>query len=179
MKTIWHNKDIWNDPKFRQVPAWAKTLYFYIYDNCDPAGFWDIDLEFANVFCRFDSPVTVDEAAQALRGFLWHPKEDLFLVSHFIEQTQSGTTIACSNPPHVKVLEAMVERAEHGVKDIVECLSKANPLIRWETPENAPPSHIKEKQRINAYRRAILYWSKLRPEQQPPTTEEPRVVANF
>ncbi len=39
----------WNDVWFRKLSPEAKTLFEYLRDNCDIAGFWEIDFEVASL----------------------------------------------------------------------------------------------------------------------------------
>ncbi len=184
MKTIWHNKEIWDDPKFRKTPAWAKALYFHVYDKCDEAGFWDFDMTFAQAYLNFDEPKTVEEVEHALSGFLWRPKDDLFLVPNFINQTQAGTSINPSQPPHVKVLEAMVERKRGGLVDVGDVIKEANPSLKFERTEDVE-AHGENQQR--ALKRAVVFHHELgmnetENETAPPSQSEPeeeRIEANF
>jgi hypothetical protein len=47
----------WRDPWFRRLSPLAKLLYCYLTDNCDPAGFIDLDLEAA----EFDVGARIEE----------------------------------------------------------------------------------------------------------------------
>jgi hypothetical protein len=40
----------WEDPWFRRLPPAAKTLFEYLRDRCDIAGFWEVDLGTAAFF---------------------------------------------------------------------------------------------------------------------------------
>ena len=158
MKIIWHNKEIWDDPKFRRTPAWAKALYFHVYDKCDEAGFWDFDMTFAQAYLNFDEPKTVEEVEHALNGFLRRTKDELFLVPNFINQTQAGTSINPSQPPHVKVLEAMVERKRGGLVDVGDLVKEANPSLEFERTEDVE-AHGENQQR--ALKRAVVFHHEL------------------
>ena len=35
----------WHDPWFRKLPLKFKCFWFYICENCDPAGVWNVDME--------------------------------------------------------------------------------------------------------------------------------------
>lgn len=160
MKIIYHNKELWNDPKFRNTPAWSKALYFYIYDNCDPAGFWDIDMAFAQAFLNFEVPKTVDDVRTALVGdFLWQSKDNLFLIRNFINTTQKRTSLLPSQPPHVKVLEAMIKRSRDGLENVVEVVRKANPGLAFSSIEDANPNGTNQ---LNAVEKSKAYYTELK-----------------
>jgi|TARA_B100001093_G_C26751443_1_gene981338 hypothetical protein len=160
MKIIYHNKQIWNDPKFRNTPAWAKALYFYIYDNCDPAGFWDIDMGFAQAFLNLEETKTIDEVQNALRGrFLWQPKDDLFLVKSYIDQTQVGEYLLPSQPANVKVFEAMAERSRDGLENVVDIITKANPELKFGDIAIEEPQAPQQK---NALKKARKHYEELK-----------------
>ena len=42
----------WTDPWFRRLRPLSKVLFLYICDNCDIAGFWEIDLELAAIHIK-------------------------------------------------------------------------------------------------------------------------------
>ena len=39
------NVEIWDNPKFRKIPAIYKAFFLYLYGACDPAGLWQIDMD--------------------------------------------------------------------------------------------------------------------------------------
>lgn len=39
--------DKWKDPWFRRLPCKYKSFWEYLRDNCDQAGFWKVDLDYA------------------------------------------------------------------------------------------------------------------------------------
>ena len=184
MKIIWHNKEIWDDPKFRRTPAWAKALYFHVYDKCDAAGFWDFDMELAQAYLNLDESKTLEEVEHALNGFLWRPKDELFLVPNFVNQTQKGSTINPSQPPHVKVLEAMVERKRDGLVDVGDLIKQANPSLEFERTEDV---NVGGQNQENALKRATKFYEELKAngtesETAPPSQSEPeetKLKANF
>ncbi len=56
--------DKWKKPFLKGLPAAYKLLWFYICDDCDHAGIWQVDIEVACL--RIGEDVTVEEAIKVL-----------------------------------------------------------------------------------------------------------------
>jgi hypothetical protein len=54
----------WKKDFIKSLPAKMKLLWFYILDDCDHAGIWEVDLEVASL--RIGEPITYEEAFTAL-----------------------------------------------------------------------------------------------------------------
>ena len=54
----------WTDPWFRRLPPKFKSLWEYLRDNCDQAGFWKVDVDYA-IF-HIGESFTPQEALSAL-----------------------------------------------------------------------------------------------------------------
>jgi hypothetical protein len=50
----------WKKDFIKSLPAKMKLLWFYILDDCDHAGIWEVDLEVASI--RIGESITYDEA---------------------------------------------------------------------------------------------------------------------
>jgi len=48
----------WSDPWFRRLNQDLKVLWFFLFENCDQAGFWKKDCELASFFCGY----TIDDS---------------------------------------------------------------------------------------------------------------------
>lgn len=76
----------WRDPWFRRLSPTGKILFLYLCDNCDNAGFWEIDLDLAafetgiqtrgieGAFEELSSRYETDKRFIWLRNFLRHQK---------------------------------------------------------------------------------------------------------
>jgi len=70
----------WQDPWFRKLSPTAKLLWLYLCDQCDVAGFWEIDWERAafETGCEAKSLKTAMEELgnryESLGRFIWLPK---------------------------------------------------------------------------------------------------------
>lgn len=58
------NSGKWADKWFRNLPPYSKTLYWYLWDVCDIAGFWEIDLDHAT----YHTKIPDDEIEGAFKG---------------------------------------------------------------------------------------------------------------
>lgn len=54
----------WKKEFIKGLPAKMKLLWFYILDDCDHAGIWEVDMEVASL--RIGEPIKYDEALLAL-----------------------------------------------------------------------------------------------------------------
>jgi len=57
------NPERWSTPRFRKLSAMTKLLYLYLLDNCDWAGFLEIDSE----RIAFDTGISIDEVDHSLK----------------------------------------------------------------------------------------------------------------
>ena len=80
----------WSDKLFRKWKPETKLLFLFILDNCDCAGFWEVDLEVAAFYIGLDVG-TLTESFKELedrflsdgkfiwvKSFLMHQKHDSF-----------------------------------------------------------------------------------------------------
>jgi hypothetical protein len=58
------NSGKWSDKWFRNLSPYSKTLYWYLWDVCDIAGFWEIDLDHA----AYHTKIPEDEIEGAFKG---------------------------------------------------------------------------------------------------------------
>ena len=58
------NSGKWADKWFRNLSPYAKTLYWYLWDVCDIAGFWEIDFDHA----AYHTKIPEDEIQGAFKG---------------------------------------------------------------------------------------------------------------
>lgn len=77
MASRFTNSEKWADSWFRNLSPYSKTLYWYLWDACDIAGFWEIDLEHA-VYHTKISEAEIKGAFKGLsrgyvknNGFIW------------------------------------------------------------------------------------------------------------
>jgi len=59
----------WDDKWFRQLSPNAKVLYWYIWDKCDIAGFWEVDLEGAVFHTKIAEGSIRGAFEELMRGF--------------------------------------------------------------------------------------------------------------
>lgn len=78
----------WEDKYFRKLSPEAKLLYWYMWDRCDIAGFWEVDLHLAafcigydesrlqEAFKELSSRYILDTKVVWIKSFLKHQKND-------------------------------------------------------------------------------------------------------
>jgi hypothetical protein len=101
MSNRFTNTEKWKDSLFRRLPPNAKLLYFYILDNCDCAGFWEVDLDLAAFNIRID----VEEMKKAFA--ILHSRfltDDKYVwVKSFIRFQQKGNILNPKNNAHIGI----------------------------------------------------------------------------
>lgn len=114
----------WRDPWFRRLSSNAKLAYFYILDNADNAGVWQVDQDMAN----FQIGATLDWAAiQAELGDRIHELCDgsKWLVTRFIS-FQFGTLMPDCKP-HQQVLRLI---SQHQIERVCKGYPKGNHTLK-------------------------------------------------
>ena len=100
----------WKDAWFRRLKPAEKLLWFYIIDNCDNAGFFEMDVE----MCEFLTGMKSEHIESALAGLSSRliAGEGLFYVTNFLKH-QKNATLNPENNAHKQII-ALIE--EHKPK---------------------------------------------------------------
>lgn len=76
--------DKWKKPFIRKLPTKYKVLWFYIIDECDHAGIWQVDLEVAEI--RTGEKFNEDEAKEIFEGkIIVFDNSEKWFIPSFIE----------------------------------------------------------------------------------------------
>ena len=111
--------DKWRSPSFRKLPPEDKLIYFFIYENCDNAGFMELDLELIS----FHTLIPVEGVRTAIKslcsrfdiidGVLW-VREFLF--------DQKNIPLNPMNNAHKQIATIIAERTEFlDAQDLLPC----------------------------------------------------------
>ena len=117
----------WEDKFFRKLSPAAKLLYWYMWDRCDIAGFWEVDLHLAS-FCIGVCEAELESAFEELsdkyivvRGSVW--------IKTFLKH-QRNENLDLNNPAHIGILRKIAEHKSFSEK-ILNILGKGDlvPLL--------------------------------------------------
>jgi hypothetical protein len=132
----------WNRPWYRKLGANGRDLWNYLHENCDHAGFFDIDCEKLSFILGFE--VTRQMINTVLRGkFLTVGSDRIFLFA-FIE-FQYGTLSETSRP-HAAVIKKL--KSERVWEEYVKGISKGiHTLKEQEQDKEQDKDQDKEKEK--------------------------------
>jgi len=104
----------WNDPWFRKLTPTAKLMCLYLYDRCDIAGFWEIDLEAA----AFDIGVKNKDILEAMKELerCYEVNGDRIWITRFIN-FQGNKDLNEQNKAHLGIIRLL--RAREGFSENV------------------------------------------------------------
>ena len=102
----------WTDKWFRKLSVHEKLLFLWLVDNCDNAGFWEVDLELA----AQQIGVSEAEATGAWEGLCraYSTQGEYVWVKRFI-RVQGNCPLNPDNNAHKQILSLFQEHADFGV----------------------------------------------------------------
>lgn len=102
----------WTDKWFRKLSVCEKLLFLWLVDNCDNAGFWEMDIELAAV----QIGVTDPEALGAWQGLsrAYVAQGDYVWIRRFI-RVQGNCPLNPDNNAHKQILTLFQEHADFGI----------------------------------------------------------------
>lgn len=112
----------WADPWFRKLPPKIKLFWFYVTENCDPAGVWKVDLELASFMIGQSYKET--EIFQGLGNRIERVGQgsDYWLIPQFCRFQYGITEFRDDFNPHKPILNSLrkhniVSRVSQGLAD--------------------------------------------------------------
>lgn len=99
----------WRDPWFRSLKPSQKLLFLFIVDNCNNAGFWEEDKDYA---C-YATGMNVEEYEGAVKGLARGliGASGWYWVKNFLKH-QKNDTINPENRAHVQILKLLAEQSQ-------------------------------------------------------------------
>ena len=97
----------WEDPWFRKLPPYGKLMILYLYDKCDIAGFWEIDLEAA----AFKIGISHQEALEAIKGLerAYETNGEYIWIKRFV-RFQGNKDLNENNKAHLGIIRLLQAR---------------------------------------------------------------------
>lgn len=102
--------DKWRDPWFRSLPAPAKLVFFYMIDNCNNAGFHELDQELMVMLTGMRKE-HVEGALKALERGIIGPIDGWYWVRRFLRH-QKNEDLNPSNPAHKQIISLIKDQSE-------------------------------------------------------------------
>lgn len=118
----------WNDPWFRKLKAGEKLIFLYLIDNCDNAGFYEIDIDMMSFQIGIESD-KIQGAIEGLsrgllgaNGYLW--------VKNFLRH-QKNWPLNPDNNAHKQIINIFLDQEKNfkGCKEYNEKLGAIKGLI--------------------------------------------------
>ena len=110
----------WDDTWFRSLSPNAKVLYWYIWDKCNIAGFWEIDLEGAKFHTKISKRGIEGAFEELQRGF--ETNGSYIWLRRFLYH-QKNLPLKPENPAHKGILR-LIEEYKHLFPNILSLLEK-------------------------------------------------------
>ena len=115
----------WRDPWFRSLPAPAKLVFFYFIDNCNNAGFHELDKELMVILTGM-KPEHCEGALKALTRGIKGPYEGWYWIRRFLRH-QKNDEINPENMAHKQIITLIKDQVER-FKDCPEFQDSLAPL---------------------------------------------------
>ncbi len=102
----------WTDKWFRKLSVHEKLLFLWLVDNCDNAGFWEVDLELA----AQQIGITEAETTGAWQGLCraYSTQGEYVWIKRFI-RVQGNCPLNPDNNAHKQILSLFQEHADFGI----------------------------------------------------------------
>jgi hypothetical protein len=96
----------WKDTFFRKLPPYAKLLYSFILDNCDCAGFWEIDLDLAAFHTGIDEGELKAAFDEIRSRFIFDGEKKYVWCRNFLKH-QGNANLDVQSKPHIGILRCI------------------------------------------------------------------------
>jgi len=78
------NSDKWKDKFLKNLPCHLKLFWFYIQDDCDHAGIWQVDMEVASI--RVGEELNLEECKEAFKEeIVIFDNDEMWFIPSFID----------------------------------------------------------------------------------------------
>ncbi len=102
----------WTDKWFRKLSVCEKLLFLWLVDNCDNAGFWEVDLELAALQIGMTEGDVLGAWQGLRRAYIEHG--EYVWVKRFI-RVQGNCPLNPENNAHKQILALFQEHADFGI----------------------------------------------------------------
>lgn len=158
----------WTDPWFRKLSPKMKLFWFFITENCDAAGIWNVDLDLASFL--IGDTYTQEEVIGAFEGRIVAKTEAYWFIPQFVD-FQYGELKEDYNP-HRPVIQSL---KKHGISRVLQPLLKASPSLMDKGKDKDKDKNIYISNSFSAFwsayprkigkGKAESLWKKIKPDQ--------------
>ena len=145
--------DKWKSPSFRKMPATQKLLLFYLYENCDNAGFIEWDAE----ACAFSTGMKIEHVEGAYKGlkstFKGAKDSEWIYLPEFLK-TQKNLPLNPSNNAHRQIISLIEDK-----RDLFASIAKE--LIGAKKGLKSPTGKGKGNSQVKDYTPEFEAWWEL------------------
>ena len=100
----------WNDPWFRKLKAGEKLVFLYLIDNCDNAGFYEVDCEMMSFQIGIESS-KIEGAIKGISRGLLGAGTDWVWVKNFLKH-QKNWPLNPENNAHKQIINILISKSE-------------------------------------------------------------------
>jgi hypothetical protein len=97
----------WEDPWFRKLKPKYKTFLQYLFDRCDNAGVWVVDLDLAATYVG--DKIDGGDALKVFEGRVVDMQNGKWLIPQFVQFQYGVLSVQCH--PHKKILELLTKHS--------------------------------------------------------------------
>ena len=94
----------WSDKWFRALPPCHKIVWIYICDNCDIAGFYEVDIESISFHTKLNEEDSQGAIKGLMRGYLGAKDSDLIWLKNFLKH-QNNNILNSANNCHKGIIK--------------------------------------------------------------------------
>ena len=116
----------WKSPLFRKLSPNVKCIYFYLWENCDGAGFYEIDTETISFYTQVPL-AEIEPTLESLKEEEITLSNGWLFILNYIEYQGNGN-LSPNNNAHKAIISSLTKNIIH----FKECLRTQNNLAPYE-----------------------------------------------
>jgi hypothetical protein len=117
----------WKSPLFRKLSPNVKCIYFYLWENCDGAGFYEIDTETISFYTQVPL-AEIEPTLESLKEEEITLSNGWLFILNYIEYQGNGN-LSPNNNAHKAIISSLTKNIIH----FKECLRTQNNLAPYES----------------------------------------------
>lgn len=117
----------WKSPLFRKLSPNVKCIYFYLWENCDGAGFYEIDTETISFYTQVPL-AEIEPTLESLKEEEITLSNGWLFILNYIEYQGNGN-LSPNNNAHKAIISSLTKNIIH----FKECLRAQNNLAPYES----------------------------------------------
>lgn len=102
----------WTDKWFRKLDVYEKLFFLWLVDNCDNAGFWEVDIELAATLIHISEAQALGAWQGLSRAFV--QQGEYIWIKRFV-RVQGNCPLNPDNNAHKQIISLFQEHADFGI----------------------------------------------------------------